>query len=383
MSKHHKGEQHDKSEHAASRSQKVLGFELPHIALMAVLVLGAAIVATTAGFSAGFDVAGKDAEKVVVSEAMLMKSVEKYVNDNLITDSTVSVKVLDANYQGNGLYELPFEVYQNGAVVSSGNLYANKEKLILGQVFDLSTALPKPEPANNTQKPVETQAVKSDKPVVDLYVMSFCPFGNKAEDTMKPVYDLLKAKADFRVHYIVSTGSAEQICAPYIAGGRYKTVADCTSGYLEPKCKKYGSEWICSLHGDIETVQNVREACVLKEYNSDKFWSFMTYVNTNCGSNGACWEAGATTAGIDTAKVNACVASSSLELMKANAALADAAGAGGSPTLIINGVENAVAYQYGNSEAYKQAVCNSFNTAPSECSTSLSTTTGTAQGGSC
>jgi len=383
MSKHQKGEQHEKKEHAVHHNQKVLGFDLKYFALMAVLVIGAAVVATTAGFSAGFEVASKTMEKVTVDSALLASSVEKYVNDNLIVDDTVSAKILDVNYQGNGLYELPFEIYQNGAVVSAGSLYSTKEKLILGQVFDLSKPIEQPETNPEEQPPVQTQVVKTDKPVVDLYVMSFCPFGNKAEDTMKPVYDLLKDKAEFNVNYIVSTGTAEQICAPYIAGGRYKTVAECTSGYLNQKCKEYGSEWICSLHGDIETVQDVREACVLENYDSDKFWEFTTYVNTNCGSSGSCWEAGANAAGIDSAKISSCVSSSSLSLMKANAALADAAGAGGSPTLIINGVENPVAYQYGNSEAYKQAICNSFNTAPEECSTALSGSTATAQGGSC
>jgi len=139
-----------------------------------------------------------------------------------------------------------------------------------------------------------------------------------------------------------------------------------------------------SLHGAPEVVQNQREACVQKNYDLNKMLNFMVYVNDNCGSNGSCWETGATALGIDKAKINACVASDGLALMQANADASAAANANGSPTLLINGVNTTAVYQYGNSEAYKAAICNSFTTAPAECSAVLSgDATATTQGGSC
>lgn len=196
----------------------------------------------------------------------------------------------------------------------------------------------------------ETEEIpKTDKPVVDLYVMSFCPYGNKAEDTMLPVYNLLKSKVDFNVHYIVSVSGSN----------------------------------VQSLHGQPEVDQNEREACVMKEYGEDKLWSFMTAINANCGSSGSCWEAEASKLGIDANKIKSCVSSSGLSLMQANADASDAAGASGSPTLIINGVESTSVYQYGNSEGYKTAICSAFNTEPSECSQTLGSSTSTSAGGSC
>ncbi len=174
---------------------------------------------------------------------------------------------------------------------------------------------------------------KTDKPVVDLYVMSFCPFGNKSEDTMKPVYDLLKNKVDFNFHYIVSSNGDE----------------------------------IQSLHGPKEVEQNEREVCVLKNYGKDKWFGFVTYVNKNCGSDGACWEAGAKAWGINAAKITACVKTEGVSLMKENEKVSGEAGAQGSPTMAINGVTNKTVYQYGNSEGYKQVICSAFNTAPKEC----------------
>ncbi|HPR91561.1 MAG TPA: hypothetical protein PK547_02390, partial [Candidatus Paceibacterota bacterium] len=51
-----------------------------------------------------------------------------------------------------------------------------------------------------TTKPL----TKSDRPVVQLFVMAFCPFGNQAEDGMFPAYNLLKDFADIKLRYIVS-----------------------------------------------------------------------------------------------------------------------------------------------------------------------------------
>lgn len=205
------------------------------------------------------------------------------------------------------------------------------------------------EEAKKQQEEATKPAPKSDKPAVDLYVMSFCPYGNKAEDTMKSVYVLLKNKVDFNFHYIVTSEGDK----------------------------------ITSLHGQPEVDQDEREACVLRDYGKGKWLDFASYVNANCGSDGKCWEAGAKSLAIDTAKISACVASSGTALMKAEAEISNAAGASGSPTLIINGQTSQVAYQYGNSEAYKKAICDAFNTAPEECSKTLSSDASTSQGGSC
>jgi glutaredoxin len=195
----------------------------------------------------------------------------------------------------------------------------------------------------------EKNIPKSDKPVVDLYVMSFCPYGNKAEDTLKPVYELLKDKVDFNFRYIVSSEGDK----------------------------------INSLHGQPEVDQNEREVCVMKDYGKDVWMNFVTYVNVNCGSDGTCWEEGAKGLGLSIAKINYCVTSEGAALMKVDEKASTEAGASGSPTMIINGASTKAVYQYGNSESYKQAICNAFNESPAECAEELSGSTSTAEGGSC
>jgi len=352
---HH--EHHNSAHHehhvVAPKEETILGFGVKTIAVIAVLVIATALIATWAGYGAGLNNSSKPIVPIQTTgvitkvDTLALKSkVQDYINSNLLTDPNVSAKITDVNDAGNGLYSLGFEIYEGTSVVSSGVIYSNDEKLLIGNAFDLNMPLPKPE----TPEPVATQVVKSDKPVVDLYVMSFCPYGNKAEDTLLPAYNLLKEEVDFNVHFIVSTSG----------------------------------DTVSSLHGNPEVVQDEREACVLKNYDFSTWLNFAVYVNDTCGSNGSCWEDAAAEYKIDTKTITDCVANEGVALMKENEAASNAAGAQGSPTMIINGVETTAVYNYSNSEAYKAAICNAFNVAPTDCNVAL---TGDAaanvQGGSC
>jgi hypothetical protein len=318
------------------------------VVVMLVLVLIAALAGTYVGYGAGLNtdkVSNKTTNTASVDTSALKVKVGDFINNNLLLDKTVSASVADVNDLGGGLYELGYSILQNGKEVANGNVYASGENLLIGQKFDMTKEIPKPE----TTPTASTEPVKTAKPKVDLYVMSFCPYGNQAEDTMFPVFDLLKDKADFNVHYIVSVSGND----------------------------------IQSLHGAKEAVQNEREACVAKYYDMNKWFYFATMVNDNCGSDGSCWESAATVLDLNKAMINDCVAKEGVALMVQSEAASNAANASGSPTLLINGVNNAKVYEYGNSEGYKQAICDSFTTAPSECSVALSASTSTVQGGSC
>jgi hypothetical protein len=110
---------------------------------------------------------------------------------------------------------------------------------------------------------------------------------------------------------------------------------------------------------------------------------FVTYVNTNCGSDGACWEAGIGSVGLSSTKIAACVKAEGVALMKAEEKKSSEAGASGSPTMLVNGVSTKSVYKYSDSEAYKQTICSAFETVPAECEKTLDSATTTAEGGSC
>lgn len=309
---------------ASKKMSKAGLMKMVAVALVVALLVGGYYFSAQRKAEAG----KKQAEEKVVS----------FVENNLVQPGT-KVEVKEVAFE-KGLYKVVIKVGAQEVptyLTKDGNTF-------FPQAIDLTEAEKK---AEDEKKAAEVP--KSDKPQVDLFVMSFCPFGNKAEDTMKPVYDLLRNKVDFNFRYIVNSDGDK----------------------------------ISSLHGQKEVDQNEREACVLKLLGKDKWMNFVTYVNAKCGTDGACWEAGAKSLGINVAQVNACVKAEGVALMKADEVISNEAGASGSPTMIINGVETKAVYQYGNSDGYKQAICDAFTTAPEECAKALASNTATAQGGSC
>jgi glutaredoxin len=60
--------------------------------------------------------------------------------------------------------------------------------------------------------------VKSARPSVEIYVMSFCPYGIQAENALKPVVELLNAGADFRMHYIATVPGSDLSTAKSLHG---------------------------------------------------------------------------------------------------------------------------------------------------------------------
>jgi 2-hydroxychromene-2-carboxylate isomerase len=173
---------------------------------------------------------------------------------------------------------------------------------------------------------------------------------------MKPVVALLGSKADIRVRYITTvTGT---------------TVAS-----------------VRSLHGTPEAQEDLRQICILKK-NPEQFWDYVGMFNDACYPQyqnadmlDACWRNVTATVGIDSKSIETCAAGEEgLALLKTDEALSDKNGASASPTLIINGQE------YSGSrtpDAYKQAICDRFVTAPGECSTTLPPVAGAVASGGC
>ncbi len=259
-----------------------------------------------------------------------------FINNNLVdgTDKATLVSIdeeaglfkVTTSYKGQNI---PVYVTRDG------------KYLFVSQPLDMSQKLPKPE--QNTRA---FDAPDTDKPNVELYVMSFCPFGVQAENTMKPVYDLLKNKANFKIRFIAN-----------VNGDDYKSVD--------------------SLHGPTEALEDLRQICIMKYYSSDVFWNYIMEVNKNCYPKyrdekalDECWREAAKKFNIDDKKIDDCSKSKeALDLLKVDEQLTAKFGVRGSPTLIINGATYNGAR---TPEAFKQAICSGFKNPPSECNTVLS-----------
>ena len=266
-----------------------------------------------------------------------------YINNNLVAQGTTME--LASITESRGLYELKGR-YQSQDLV----LYTSKDcTLLFTNTLNMSTG------SGVQQTPQATMApVKTARPSVDLYVMSFCPYGTQAETVMSPVVDLLKSRADIRIRYITSVSG---------------TTADSVD----------------SLHGMPEAKEDLQQVCINKYY-PEKFWPYLNAFNDACypsWQNAAvlesCRKNTTATLGIDRAKITACAeGAEGIALLRADEAASTKDSATASPMLFINGVKYSGAR---TPEAFKQAICNSFETAPAECSTVLSSTSTSASGG--
>ena len=269
-----------------------------------------------------------------------------YANENLVQPGTsVTFKSVAEN---RGMYEI-HGTYQSQDVT----IYTTKDCTMLftngiNMSASVGTATQKPTPAPTP--------VKTARPSVDLYVMAFCPYGTQAESAMMPVVSLLGSKSDIQVRYITTV--------------RGTTV-----------------DSVQSLHGSSEAQEDLRQICIQKKY-PQKFWDYIDTFNARCypvsqnlTSLNACWRNTSEDLGFDTLAIETCATGSEgLGLLNTDETNANQNSATASPTLLINGVKYSGAR---TPEAYKQAICNSFDTAPAECGTTLTSTQTAASSGGC
>ncbi|MFH1770629.1 MAG: hypothetical protein ABH828_03670 [archaeon] len=205
--------------------------------------------------------------------------------------------------------------------------------------------------------------VKGDnKPQIDFFVMSYCPYGNQAEEAIAPVFDILGGKAEFKPHYVIYSN--------------YGT------GY--PDYCLDEAEVVCSMHGIQELNQDIREACVAKYMGIQEWFDFALAMNTACNSQNAdiCWTAVAEGLGLDTEVISTCEATEGYDLMMADKTLGGKQSVSGSPTVFIDGASYSGAR---SANGFLAGLCAAFDDAPAECDSVVAepTTTTASAGGSC
>ncbi len=189
------------------------------------------------------------------------------------------------------------------------------------------------EESGANQEPAAQEPIKSDKPKVQLFVMSQCPYGVQAENAIKPVLDALKGKVSFELRFIANSDGA---------GG------------------------FTSLHGQAEVDEDIRQVCAAK-YAPSTYMNYVICRNKNIRSTD--WQACATEANIDSAKIKTCSeGAEGKTLLSDNIKAGDELGVGSSPTIIINSQN----YQgQRTADAFLEGICAAFNNAPQECSQAL------------
>jgi len=201
--------------------------------------------------------------------------------------------------------EIPVHITKDGKYFGSMNL-----------IPDLS------ELAEETQ-PQPTEVPKSDKPVVELFIMTHCPYGTQAEKGIIPTIQALGNTVDAKirfVHYFMH----------------------------EP-----------------EEAETPLQICI-REEQSAKYYDYLTAFLEDGDSDSAL-----TKAGIDKTTLDKCIKDKSEQYYAEDSALSEGYGVRGSPTLVINGVQ---ANSGRDSASYLNTICSAFTEAPAECDTVLSST---------
>lgn len=277
-----------------------------------------------------------------ISPAEAKTKAETFIKSSLLSDGT-KFTLSDAKDAGNGLYEIDVSLDGSAEPIKS---YMTKDgKMFIPSAMDIEkitaeTAAKKAgtDAGTNPASAPVTEAPKSDKPKVEVFVMSYCPFGTQIEKGIIPVAQALGKKIDFSIKFV-----------------------------------NY------AMHGDKELKENMFQYCIGKEQN-DKMLAYVDcFVKSASGDQAGC----AAKTKVDTKKAAACVAATDKQFKIMETfnkgesawggqfppfAVQDADNkkynVGGSPTLIINGKEISA-----NRDAASLAkvICGAFNKAPAEC----------------
>jgi hypothetical protein len=251
---------------------------------------------------------------------------------NFYTQTGVEGLTVKDVKETNGVYLVTFS-YQGQEVP----IYVTKDGKLAGSLSAIQTE----EDAEDIPK--------SEKPKVELFVMSFCPYGMEAEKAFKPVYDLLKDKIDFKIRFITSP-----------------------SGDTIDK--------VSSLHGNLEAQEDARQICIEKYY-PDKLWDYLYEMANSCstsyqseGELSACWMSSASKTGITISKIQSCYVNEQkmiIDRLKEDKSLAGNYGVTGSESFVLNGVKVGASQYRWSPDKIKELICSASKNPSELCSQSL------------
>ena len=290
----------------------------------------AALVIVVAGAGAYYYFYGQNS--VLTLEQAKAKA-EEFVNKSLLQGQTTA-SILQVVPE-SGLYKIDLSV--NGQKFSS---YMTRDgKKFFMSAMDIESVESQVQEQAKAQTPSQTE-----KPKVELFVMSYCPYGTQAEKAILPVLSLLKDKVDFNLKFV---------------------------NYL--------------MHGQQELDENLRQYCIGQQ-EPQKLVDYLTCFLKE-GKASDCL----VVVKVDAAKLASCVKTVDTKFslnknFKDEASWGDSSyppfaifnednqkySVSGSPTLVINETKIAAAR---DPESLKKLICGAFIEQPSECQTVLSTET--------
>lgn len=260
--------------------------------------------------------------------------ISDFVKNNMVQPGTeLSVKDIT---EDNGMYKATLVVGKQ-EIVS----YLSKDgKTFYLEAYNIEEIEKKSKDKNGAgaaAQAASVASVKGDVPEVDLFVMSYCPYGTQIEKGMLPVVDLLGKKIKFNLKFV-----------------------------------DY------AMHGEKEVDENTRQYCIQKE-EPNKLNGYLKCFLKKEDSSTECLKS----VGVNAGKLASCVSAADAQfkikenvkaggqniVFAVNETDAEKYGVKGSPTLIINGGQVSSGR---DSASLLKAVCSGFNNPPAECQKELS-----------
>lgn len=260
---------------------------------------------------------------------------EKFVNENLMpAGSSVTI---DEIIEEGSLYKLKINLGGGQTVESYLTLDG---KTFFPQGFPMVK-----EQSNETENIVDENIIKSDKPKVELFVMSHCPYGTQIEKGILPVINTLKDKIDFELKFVdyAMHGEKElneqltQYCIQKTSPEKLNSYLSCFLGTGESES--------CLSNIGLDKTKSDLKNCITE---TDEEYKVTYNFENNLNFNGQ----------FPSFDVN------KDDNLKYNVA--------GSPTLVINEGE---VNSRRDSSSLLATICASFNEAPEECDTELPSST--------
>ena len=295
---------------------------------------------------AGYKFFGAKTAGSILSPEEAKAKAGEFINANLVQAGT-EVDIKDIVDEG-GLYRIVVNV--GGQDFDS---YLTKDGTkFFPQVLDMKAEAAETDTSDTVASGSRSEvATKSDKPTVELFVMSHCPFGTQIEKGILPAVEALGDKIDFTLKF----------------------------------CDY-------AMHGEKELKEQLKQYCIQKE-QPDKLNSYLKCFLEADDGDGCIAKAG-----LNKSKLNACVSATDKEykvtekfndkstwssgqypVFDVYKADNEKYGVGGSPTLVINGAQ---VTSDRDSASLLATICSAFNDQPEECSQNLSSTAPSAGFGS-
>lgn len=271
-----------------------------------------------------------------LSSALSMNEVksksEQFIASNLSGGKKFEIK--EVSDGGVGLYRISVQL--EGVPNTIESFVTKDGKLFFPNAMKMDAQVGSN--TNSTAQVAQT-ITKSDKPNVELFVMSYCPFGTQIEKGIIPALETLGNSVNFQLKFVNYT-----------------------------------------LHGKKEFDENIKQFCIEKEFPQN----LIGYLKCFNGENS---DKCLTQNSISASKINDCVSATDKQYKltelfnnESQARQGNASfpiydsenktyGVQGSPALVINGVKTESAR---DSASLLKKICDAFSNAPAVCSTKLS-----------